>query len=195
MQNCANFPFVPAWQSCTLGFKAVPQGITAVRNTQHIRSKLQLLLRERPALPWFCCLGWVQHQQQPAVLLMTAGCFRINPTTVKCHLLSQWDPVPNDFTNTVVEKPPLCNRLEDTCNCPHKHAKNFKIADILEVAVVKGTNNLHKSLFCNITATPLNRDLRLIHLSMSKESVLCFSRYSEKRMKYKNDFFLVENNI
>jgi hypothetical protein len=138
-------------------------------------------------------LGWVANQQQPAVLLMQPGCIRINPLTVKCHRLKAWKPVPNDFTNTIVEKPPLCNKLSGSCNCTKRHAMNFPIAHILEVAVVKGTNNSHKSLFCKYSADAPNSHLSLIHLSMSKESVLCFSKYSEKRLKFHNDFYLVPN--
>ena len=142
--NCSNYPFVSAWETCTIGFKAVPQGLTAARNMQNVRAKLQVLHRQRPALPWFCCLGWVANQQQPAVLLLTDGWFqlRANQHNLKCHLLVSHAQIRNDFTNTVVKKPPLCNRLEGTCNCPDQHAINFPLAHILEVAVVKGANNL-----------------------------------------------------
>ena len=195
--NCSNFPFVSAWETCTIGFKAVPQGLTAARNIQNVRAKLQVLHRQRPALPWFCCLGWVANQQQPAVLLLTDGWFqpRVNQQNVKCHLLVSPAQIRNDFTNTVVQKPALCNRLEGTCNCTDQHAINFPLAHILEVAVVKGANNLQKSLFCKFTPTNQNRITDAIHLSMSKESVLCFAKYSEKRLKFFNDFILLPNNV
>ena len=162
LQRCMNHPFVPNWESSIIGFKSVPHGITAPTNNRNIRLKLQLLMRERPLLAWFCCLGWVANQQQPAVLLMQPGCIRINPLTVKCHQLKAWKPVPNDFTNTIVEKPPLCNKLSGSCNCTKRHAMNFPIAHILEVAVVKGTNNSHKSLFCKFSADAPNSHLSLI---------------------------------
>ena len=148
-------------------------------------------------MAWFCCLGWVANKQQPAVLLMTEGCIqvRMNQQNVKCHLLSSpFQLVCNDFTNTVVEKQAVCNRLAENCNCAKLHATNFPIQHILVVAVVKGSNNLHKNLFCKYTPSPPNTQTNLIHMSMSKESEACFSNYSDRRLKFFNDFFLLPNN-
>ena len=177
LQGCPNAPFVPAWESCTLGFQAIPRGVSLESNIAHIRSTLRLLVRER-TLPWFCCLGRVARQQRPAVLLMN-GSIRINPNSVRCHQLAAWEPVPiNDFSYTVVSKPTdLCNNLQNTCNCAKKHCVNFPLSQILEVAVVKGANHLHRSLFCKFTPNTPNQPANsnnLIHMSMSKESVQCF---------------------
>jgi hypothetical protein len=70
------------------------------------------------------------------------------------------------------------------------------MSQILEVAVVKGANHLHRSLFCKFTPnTPNQPANNLIHMSMSKEPVQCFDSYSEKRLKYFNDFFLVDGDV
>jgi hypothetical protein len=147
--------------------------------------------RERATLPFFCCLGRIANQQQPAVLLFSWASFRKSRQTVKCHVLKPWQPIANDFAYTVVSKPPLCNMAQDTCNCALLHCELFPIQNILHPAVVKGANNLHRSLFCKFNPSPAQPNLHLIHMTMSKDSVECFAKYSEKRLKYFNDFFLI----
>ena len=193
LENCTHQPFVPNWDSKQIQFTPLIQGISLARNCRDVQQKIMRVAMQQEHLPWFCCLGWIERLQQPAVLLMTSSQLELSDTTVKCHVLKPWNPPVNEFCWTVVERPAtVCPRSATRCQCNQLHWKDFQLANILEVAVKKGRGNLFKNLFCKFTPdSPY--PLSLIHMSQSKESVQCFQRYSDKRLRYHNDFFLVES--
>ena len=130
----------------------MPFRLTQIKKSSNITSKLSILKRERATLPWFCCLGRTENQQQPVVLLMTH--LRVNRGKNTCHILQPWKAKLNDFTWTVAVKANTCNRLEGACRCNLHHAIHFPLANIMEVAVARKTNNRHQSLFCSYQSQP-----------------------------------------
>ena len=187
VQNCQHHPFVPRWQSVLLQFEPIQEGIPHQRHLRDIRNKLVRVAMQQDTLPWFCCLGRIDRLQQPAVLLMTANNLNLTDTTVRCNVLKPWNAPLNAFSWTVVERPTeVCHRAR--CHCNQLHWKEFALSSILEVAVRKGRGNLFKNLVCKFTPdSPHSVDL--YHLSKTRESCESFERYSEKRLKYFNDFF------
>ena len=115
-----------------------------------------------------------------------------NTGGVRCHVLRPWNPPLNEFCWTVVERPTnVCPRSAVRCQCNQLHWSDFPLQHILEIAVKRGRGNLFKNLFCKFTPeSPHPFDL--VHLSKSKESCECFSRYSDKRLRFFNDFYLLE---
>ena len=193
LDNCTNNPFVPNWQSTVIQFTPLVEGISQARNIRDIRLKLLRVSLQHETISWFCCLGWIQRLQQPAVLMIPSANLELTDTTVRCHVLRNWNPPVNEFCWTVVEKPAnVCPRSAARCECNQLHWKNFPLAHILEVAVKKGRGNLYRNLFCKFTPeTP--SPVELIHLSKSKDSVESFHRYSQKRLRFHNDFCLLES--
>jgi hypothetical protein len=138
-------------------------------------------------------LARIEELQQPAVVLITLTNINLTNTTVRCNVLRPWEAPLNDFSWTVVERPGHCRRSADRCNCNLLHWKEFPLSNILEVAVRKGRGNLYKNLFCKFTPESPHQN-ELLHLSKTRESCTCdsFERFSEKRLRYFNDFFFVE---
>jgi len=187
--DCRNSPFVPDWEHSVLDFRPCTPLIGIAENETEMWNKLQLLHQQKETLPFFCCLAWVGGVQHPTVLYIKH--LRLNPRTVRCHVLRPHKPVINDFGWTLVLRPDqLCNKLAADCNCNLQHAVNFEIKHILAIAVKKLGNNLHRSLFsvCRTVKPPAN-NCQLIHLPMTTEGDETFDVFAKKRIKYFNDLF------
>ena len=129
--NCRNSPFVPDWEHSVLDFRPCTPLIGIAENETEMWNKLQLLHQEKDTLPFFCCLAWVGGVQHPTVLYIKH--LRLNPRTVRCHVLRPHKPVINDFGWTLVLRPnQLCNKLAADCNCNLQHAVNFEIKHKLQ---------------------------------------------------------------
>jgi hypothetical protein len=156
--------------------------------------KLLSKLRDHAdTLPFFFCLGWEENLQQPAVLMISN--LRVNPVTVRCHVLPPYNAPVNDFSWTVVAKPTeLCNKLDSECDCHLAHAVNFLLINILEVAVQK-TGRVYKSLFskCQSLVNTIP-DSKLYQLNTTTPvGKAVFDNYASKRLLYHNDFFMIES--
>ena len=89
--GCCNHPFVPPLNMSTLRFQeGTPEAPLQAPNATAVRDLLiNLQQHHSESLPTFFCLGWVQNQQQPAVLMMSH--LRIYKHSVLCHLLPPTD--------------------------------------------------------------------------------------------------------
>ena len=185
--GCSNHPFVPPLNMSTLRIQeGTPEAPLQAPNATAVRDLLiNLQQHHSESLPTFFCLGWVQNQQQPAVLMMSHLC--IYKHSVLCHLLPPHRPVVNDFSNTTVEKPnPIC--VNSACNCPLLHPTKFPFGNILEVCVKK-VDRSYRSLF-HPTKDERDPGIKLLQLPHTADATNLFNSYAQKRLKIFDDFFL-----
>ena len=186
--GCNNSGLVPLWRFEALRFSPKKGMISQETHAGNIKRKLEQCKSKRAELQYFYCLGWLPNKQQPAVLLMSH--LGIHRHTVRCHLLESHCPPLNDFGYCRSKRPlHLCPRLATQCQCTLSHAVNFRLENILEVAVYKENGNL-KNNFQRVKseAPAVQQHTYLIDLSSTNRNELLFDRYALKRLHYFNDF-------
>jgi len=189
LHSCANSGFVSDWEETVLDFRPCTPLIGICDNEMQMWNQIHALQNEKDTLPFYCCLAWVGEVQHPTVLYIKH--LRLFQRTVRCHVLHPHKAVVNDFGWTLVLRPlQLCSKLASDCNCTLQHAQNFPLKHILAIAVSKGNNDRHRSLFAVSKSGTAPPGYQLIHLPMTKEGDEVFESFSTKRLQYFNDLFL-----
>jgi hypothetical protein len=189
LDNCVNNTFVPQWNSENLTIRQQPPPLPRARRATDVFNKLKSYKQRRGELPFYFCLGWRPNIQQPTILYMSH--LRISRQSIRCHVLSLHGPTPNNFAHCLSELPRnLCQNTAERCACANKHAENFPLENILEVAVYT-ENRTVKNHFQRVRGQPQRQDFELFDLPPNKRNDLLFTSYATKRLEFFNDFFTV----
>ena len=187
--GCLNSTLVPLWSSSSLTFAPKPPLRTLQRNAADVKRKIQHLVDSRETFPFYYCLAWTPQIQHPTVLLMSH--LRLNENTVRCHVLTSHNALPNDFGHCISRQPNvLCPRLAVRCQCGGHHAENFEYQHILEVATFK-ENGVHKTHIQRLRVQERGLPFTLVDLPSNPRNESLFENYARKRLQYFNDFFTV----